>query len=111
LKVTRDEAENKARQVDYLLMRLKLRLLVLPEGTDVVTFIEHDGKPPDAAPSLPDVPRQVVTLGRLKDRYLATHANGTIEANSLDTCRLHLGHFCRVLGDAFPAGELTPMKL
>ena len=31
-KVERDEAENKARQVDYLLMRLKQRLLVLPEG-------------------------------------------------------------------------------
>jgi len=45
-KVEKDEAENKARQVDYLLMRLKQRLIVLPEGTDIVTFIEHDGKTP-----------------------------------------------------------------
>ena len=93
-KVEKDEAENKARQVDYLLMRLKQRLIVLPEGTDIVTFIEHDGKPPDTGPTLADAPRQAVTLGHLKDRYLTTHANGTIEANSLDTCKLHLGHFC-----------------
>ncbi|HLI76824.1 MAG TPA: site-specific integrase [Acidobacteriaceae bacterium] len=110
-KVKQDEAENKARQVDYLLMRLKQRLIVLPEGTDIVTFIEHDGKPPDIGPKLADAPRQAVTLGRLKERYLTTHANGTIEANSLDTCKLHLGHFARVLGEGFPLGELSLAKL
>ncbi len=110
-KVKQDEAENKARQVDYLLMRLKQRLIALPEGTDIVTFIEHDGKPPDIGPKLADAPRQAVTLGHLKERYLTTHANGTIEANSLDTCKLHLGHFVRVLGEGFPLGELTLAKL
>jgi hypothetical protein len=50
-KVEKDEAENKARQVDYLLMRLKQRLLVLPEGADIVTLIEHDGKPADVGPT------------------------------------------------------------
>ncbi len=110
-KVAKDEADNKARQVDYLLMRLKQKLIVLPEGMDIVTFIEHDGNPPDAGPTLPAAPRQVVTLAILKDRYLTTHGNGTIEANSLDTCRLHLTHFCRVLGDGLPLGELTLSKL
>jgi integrase len=105
--VNRAEAENKARQVDYLLMRLKQKLLVLPDGTDIVTFIEQDGKPPLTASALPAVPRQSVTLGHLKDRYLTTHANGTIEANSLDTCRLHLGHFVRVMGEGMPIGELS----
>ena len=38
-------------------MRLKQRLLVLPEGTDIVTFVEHDGKPPDIGPTLADAPR------------------------------------------------------
>src|ERR1700674_3768343 len=79
-KVKKDEADNKARQVDYLLMRLKQRLLVMPEGADIVTFIERDGKSPETGPTLPNAPRQAVTLGHLKDRYLATHANGTIEA-------------------------------
>ena len=27
-------------------MRLKQRLVTLPDGMDIVTFIEHDGKPP-----------------------------------------------------------------
>jgi integrase len=110
-KVEKDEAENKARQVDYLLMRLKQRLLVLPDGTDIVTFVQHDGDPPKTGPTVPASPHQPVTLGHLRERYLATHDNGTIEANSLDTCRLHLGHFCRVLGDGCPASELSLGKL
>src|SRR5271155_4482395 len=110
-KVEKDEAKNKARQVDYLLMRLKQRLIVLPDGTDIVTFIAHDGNPPDAGPTLPNAPRQAVTLGHMKDRYLTTHSNGTIEANSLDTCKLHLNHFVRVLGEGFPLGELSLAKM
>ena len=106
--VERDEAESKTAQVDYLLMRLKQRLIELPEGIDIVTFVEHDGEPPVAARGTP-ITRQAVTLGRLKERYLATHGNGTIEANSLDTCKLHLGHFCRVLGEGFLLPELTPI--
>ncbi len=109
--VEESEAENKARQVDYLLMRLKQRLLVLPDGTDIVTFVQHDGQPPDTGPTLAAAPRQAITLGHLKDRYLTTHANGTIEANSLDTCKLHLGHFARILGDGFPLGELSLAKM
>jgi integrase len=110
-KVHKNEAENKARQVDYLLMRLKQRLLVLPEGTDIVTFVKHDGNPPAAGPTLPEAPRQPITLGRLKERYLDTHGNGTVEANSLGTSRLHLNHFCRVLGDGLPLGELNLARL
>jgi integrase len=109
--VSREEAEAKARQADYLLMRLRQGLLVLPEGTDIVTFIEHDGKPPAAGPTLPAAPRQAVTLSHLKDRYLETHRNNTIEPNSLDTCELHLGHVCRVLGGGLPLGGLTLERL
>jgi integrase len=109
-KVEKDEAENKVRQVNYLLMRLKQRLIVLPDSTDIVTFIEQDGKPPDTGPTLPDAPRQAATIGHLKDRYLSTHANRTIEANSLNTCKLHLSHFARFLGAGFPLGELSMAK-
>jgi integrase len=105
--VEKDEAEAKARQVDYLLMRLKQRLIVLPDGTDIVAFVEHDGKPPDIGPTMADAPRQAITLGHLKGRYLTTYANGTLEANSLDTCKIHLGHFARVLGDGFPLAQLS----
>jgi integrase len=106
-KVESGEAETKARQIEYLLMRLKQRLIVLPEGTDIVTFVEYDGNPPNGGPTLPDAPRKAVTLGQLKDRYLSTYANGTIEANSLETCKLHLNHFIRALGERFPLVELS----
>jgi integrase len=108
--VGRDEAEAKAAQVDYLLMRLRQRLVALPDGTDVITFVRFDGKPP-AGPTLPADPRQAVTLCRLKDRYLATHGNGTVEASSLETAALHLRHFCRVLGDGLPLGDLSLTRL
>jgi integrase len=106
-KVSPDEAEAKARQVDYLLMRLKQRLVHLPEGSDIVSFVRFDGRPPTASPTLPESPRKSVTLSHLKDRYLATHGNGTVEANSLATAAMHLRHFCRVLGDGQPLGELS----
>ena len=49
-KVSREEAETKANQVDYLLRRLKQRLLHLPPGTHIVTFVQFDGKIPEEAP-------------------------------------------------------------
>jgi hypothetical protein len=74
-KVERSEADAKAAQVDYFLMRLKQRLITLPEDADIVSFVQHDGKPLDQ-PTLPEAPRKAVNLGHLKDRYLAMLANG-----------------------------------
>jgi hypothetical protein len=104
-KVEQGEADFKTRQVEYLLMRLKQRLLTLPDGIDIVTFLQHDGKPPNAGPIPATASRKAVTLGHLTRRYLDTHGNGTIEINSLNTCKIHLSHFCRVLGEDFPIGE------
>lgn len=109
--VTEAEAKTKASQVEYLLMRLKQRLVDLPEGVDIVTFVEFDGEPPMTPAGAPLNPREAVTLSQLKDRYLVTHGNGTIEANSLDTCKLHLSHLCRVLGDGFSLPELALANL
>jgi len=105
--VNQGEAETKAGQVEYLLMRLKQRLVQLPEGVDIVTFVEFDGDPPTTPAGIPILPRQAVTVSQLKDRYMATHGNGTIEANSLETAGLHLRHFCRFLGDSFLLPELA----
>jgi integrase len=109
--VSDQEAATKASQVDYLLMRLRQRLLTLPDGVDIVSFVEHDGNPP-AMMAIPEAAkRRPVTLGILKTRYLETHANGTIETNTLDTCRIHLRHVCRVLGEGLPVSELTLTSL
>ncbi|QJW94198.1 tyrosine-type recombinase/integrase [Frigoriglobus tundricola] len=107
-KVSVSEADAKAAQVDYLLMRLKQKLITLPDGTDIVSFVQHDGKPP-ATPSVtvPGAPRQAVSLSHLRDQYLTTHGNGTLEANTLATCRLHFSHLCRVLGGGLTLTELT----
>ncbi len=109
--VSRPEAEAKAAQAEYLLMRLKQRLVTLPPGTDVVAFLKHDGKPPEPAPMLPESPRRAVTISALKDRYLVTHGNGTLEANSLATCDLHLSHAARVLGGGLPLADLTLARM
>ena len=82
-KVTQDEAENKVNQVNYLLMRLKQNLLQLPNGIDIVTFISFDGKPPHATSE-----SEVLTLAGLRDRYLETHRNGSLEQSTLDGSEL-----------------------
>ena len=66
------EAKAKSSQVDYLLMRLKQGLIVLPAGVDVVDFVRHDGSPPPPvpAPSLTTPKSPEPTLGFLRDRYL-----------------------------------------
>lgn len=109
--VSEKEAEAKAAQVDYLLMRLKQRLVEVPPGIDLVDFIQHDGKPP--APS-EDVdapsPRRPFTISNLRDRYLETHA-GAHEKSSLYTTRIHFKHLVRVLGEAAPIGEMKHADL
>jgi len=110
-KVTPAEADAKVAQVDYLLMRLKQKLVALPAGTDIVTFVKHDGKPPGALPVLPEAKRTAVTLGHLRDRYLETHGNGTLEANTLYTCKIHFAHFARVFGAGQPVGEIDLGRL
>jgi hypothetical protein len=109
--VTKGEADSKAAQVDYLLMRIKQRLVQLPDGTDIVTFVQFDGSPPATQVETPITSRKAVTLSHLKDRFLVTLGNGSVEANSLDTCKIHLVHCCRFFGDGFPVLELSFAKL
>jgi integrase len=71
---------------------------------DIVTFLEHDGKPPDIVSSNP--PKES-TFAELRDSYLRVHGNGTIEANTLGTYQLHLGHFAKSLGEQFPINTLS----
>ncbi|MHB1426498.1 MAG: tyrosine-type recombinase/integrase [Gemmataceae bacterium] len=107
--VSDEEAENKARQVDYLLMRLKQRLIVLPDGVDIVTFVEHDGKPPSVE-GIP-ITRKSITLGDARDRYLQTVSEGAVEDSSLSTTRMHLRHFVRTVGEGLILEELTQPDL
>lgn len=106
-KVSSQEAETKSAQVDYLLLRLKQGLIELPSGCDIVTFLQHDGKPPQSRTGSSDSSNEQITLSSLRDRYLETRSNGTLEANTLATIRLHFGHLVRLIGESFPMAELT----
>jgi integrase len=105
-RVAEAEAKAKAAQVDYLLMRLQQGLIEMPPGIDVVAFFKHDGAlPTDATPS--PVSRGEPTLADLRDRYLDTHANGTLEIHTIRGIRRHFGHLARLLGEDFPIRKLT----
>jgi integrase len=107
-RVAKDKAEARAERVDELLDLLTRGLLTLPPAIDVATFIEHDGKPPAPTAS---VNPSATTLGQLRDRYLETFANGTVEASTLVTARIHFGHFVRVLGEKLKLVDLTHEQL
>jgi integrase len=99
----RETAEGLRGGVEKTLMRVEQDLLPFPEGADVVAFVKHDGRPPgrQAAPPAP------LTLAQLKEQYVETHAQGAMEASSLATVRMHLGHFEKTLGGRFAVRQLT----
>lgn len=108
-KVSPDEAEAKAAQVDYLLMRLKQGLIELPPGVEIAEFVQHDGKPP--APATPiSASRKTLTLATLRDRYLETRATGR-EKSTLYTDRIHFKHLVATLGEKFPLEGLSQADL
>ena len=109
--VGKAEAESKAAQVDYLLMRVKQQFVKVPDAVDIVTFVRFDGSPPATSVGAPITSRHAVTLSQLKTRFLATLGNGTVEPNTLDACKIHLNHCCRFLGDGFPVLDLSLGKL
>ncbi len=98
------EAQATKAKVEYLLMRIKQRLIDVPSGMDIVDFLICDGKPPEQP--RPSIPKEA-TFAELRDAYLRTYNNGTIEQNTLDTCKIHLSHFAATLGDSFPMIALT----
>jgi DNA-binding beta-propeller fold protein YncE len=85
-KVTEAQTLAKATEVDETLALLERGRLVVPEGVRLEDFVASGGK----APFLSARP-ETVTARQLFDHYLTTHANGTIEENSLATARTHLG--------------------
>jgi hypothetical protein len=65
-------------------------------------FVAAGGKAPVVA-----VRPETLTTRNLIDRYLATHANGTIEENSLGTAKTHLNQFLKTVGERFRIQGLT----
>lgn len=101
--VAKEEAEAKSAQVDYLLLRLKQRLAVLPAGASIVDYVQFDGQVvPASAPRI-----QLLSLSDLQHRYL--HSNeASLEPNTLECIRIHFRHLERAFGPEF---EVTSLKL
>src|SRR5207253_2906926 len=104
-KVSAVEAQAKSAQVDYLLLRLKQRLIELPPGIGIVEFVQHDGKPP-AVSVTNSTDSRTLTLTAFRDRYLATHRE-SLEDRTIEGIDLHFRHLINALGDRFPIRELT----
>jgi integrase len=112
--IGKDDAEEAAGIVGGIIARMKRGEINKPDDVEVVEFIRGrlaalHGEGDAPAVPLPTVAKN--TLGVLRDRYIATHSNGTVEANSLGTSRMHLNHFCKSLGEKFPLGRLTLVEL
>jgi integrase len=93
------KAQNALARFNENLNLLERGRIELPPNADIGTFLLSDGKltgKVDTAPS-----PKALTLGEIRDRYLAVHANGAMEANSLDTVRIHLRHVIATLGISF----------
>jgi integrase len=97
--VKESEAKLAAGRVDYWLMRIKQGLVELPAGCDVVTFMRHDGKPPDPVRA---ASQSALTLDALRAAYLDARAE-KLEQTTLDGIELHFGHLLRILS----AGRLV----
>jgi integrase len=104
----RDEEEAallKAR-VELRLRNLKLGVIDLPQGGDIWEFLKSDGK----RSSKVQAP-EVSTLDALFTRYEQGLPKGALEANSMDTFRLHRKHLLRLLGGRTHLGSITMTAL
>ncbi|HEY7426845.1 MAG TPA: hypothetical protein VH682_21595 [Gemmataceae bacterium] len=73
----------------------------MPNGSDLVIFVLSGGKQAEKPK-----PPPIRTLKELHERYLKAHELGAMEVNSLDTVTMHLRHFAKTLGNAFPVQTL-----
>jgi hypothetical protein len=105
-KVDDREASAMRAKVEERLMRIRQGFLTVPPGMDIVDFLAGDGKPPEQQPPK-NGPSGATTFAELRDAYLKSHGNGTVEKNTFDTIKLHLSHFATTLGEGFPAAALT----
>jgi hypothetical protein len=106
--VDETEAQGVKARYEYLLRLLKQRLLTIPQGMDIVTFLRQDGKLTDSAPEA-DTPE--LTFAQVRDGYLKTIGNGAVENNTLNTSKIHLAHLAATLGERFPIASLSHADL
>ncbi len=79
--------------------------LQMPPDADIATFLLSDGKmtqPPKVEPT-----PKPLTLDELRNLYVNALSIQTMEANSLQTTKMHLKHLATTFGAQFPIAKLT----
>lgn len=82
--------------------------LEIPTDVDLMEFLLTDGK---AKPRTAEPKREPIQLKALTDRYLEVHSNGSREASTLLTAKIHLNHLVKTLGGSFGVADLTTADL
>src|SRR5262249_36918480 len=81
-------------------------LLELSEETDIVSFVLSDGKRQEKTRV-----SRLLTLEEFFGHYKKKLPAGAMEANSLETVKLHMSHFLRHLGKRFAVQSLAMAHL
>lgn len=102
---SRKDAESALVRFEENIALLERGRIELPPGADFGTFLLSDGKV--SQKPRPEATAKPITLGGMQERYVETHSHGAMEANSLDTVKMHLRHFTTTLGAGFTAQKLT----
>jgi site-specific recombinase XerD len=95
-KLPEQQARLRLARIEEILLKIKQGWLEVPLGCPITEFIEHDGKPPQAKEAT-----KTTTCGQLRERYTEVTSNGSIEANTLYTLKIHLKHIQDTLGASF----------
>ena len=101
----RSDADAIMRRLEENIGLVERGRLALPDGADIAVFLLSDGKLINTPSS--DLATRALTLGELRDQYVAAHSSGAMEDNSLATVRMHLKHVAKTLGVNFPMENLA----
>jgi len=78
-------------------------LLDLPAGTDIVTFMEFDGR---VSEKLSEGSSQEISSSDFRDAFVKVFGAGAIEDNTMYTSKIHFKHLAATLGDGFQMNSL-----
>ena len=100
----RREAEAHRGTVDRLLIRIRNKEMPPPPvDADIPAFLLSAGKIADD----PTLILKPITLSDLRDRYLRTHANGSLESKTIVMAEIHFRNLIRHFGERMPVLKIT----
>src|SRR5262249_42639526 len=101
--------------IEKTLMLLDQKLLNVPDGAEVLSFIVSGGQVQESPAKHIDEPTSKpladVALREPKDRYLQGQSAAAMAKTSTGTETMHLRHFSKTFGVNFPMQALTLAKL